>query len=187
MENEYKSNDVKVANPKPFRFSDFLLRILAMAATLVAALVMGLAKETETVPIVLIPGTAPLFVPVPAKMRYSSSFVYFVVANAIACAYSAFSLLVTIGGRRGPRALALGITILDVIMVALLFSGNGAATSFGLLGYNGNSHVGWNKVCNTFEKFCRNVMASLIVSLIGSIMYVVLVACSIFNQHSRSP
>ncbi|RWR94690.1 CASP-like protein 1E2 [Cinnamomum micranthum f. kanehirae] len=187
MENEYKNNHVKVANPKPFRFSNFLLRILAMATTFVAAIVMGLAKETETVPFVLIPGTDPLFVPVSAKMRYSSSFVFFVVANAIACAYSAFSLLVTIGGSKGSRALALGITILDVIMVALLFSGNGAATTVGLLGYKGNSHVGWNKVCNTFEKFCRNVMASLIVSQIGSISFVLLVAISIFDLHRRSP
>lgn len=114
-------------------------------------------------------------------------FRYFVVANAIASGYAVLSLLVTIGARTGPKGLALGITILDVIIVALLFSGNGAAMTMGLLGYKGNSHVGWNEVCNTFEKFCHNVMVAILVSMIGSVLFVLLVARSIFNLHRRSP
>lgn len=114
-------------------------------------------------------------------------FRYFVVANAIASGYAVLSLLVTIGARTGPKGLALGITILDVIMVALLFSGNGAAMTMGLLGYKGNSHVQWKEVCSTFEKFCHNVMVSILVSMIGSVLFVLLAARSIFNLHRRSP
>ncbi|GFY85235.1 hypothetical protein Acr_03g0020090 [Actinidia rufa] len=36
-------------------------------------------------------------------------------------------------------------------MVALLFSGEGAAAAVGIIGYKGNSHVRWNKVCNVFR------------------------------------
>ncbi|XP_058077062.1 CASP-like protein 1E2 [Magnolia sinica] len=192
MDSQYKTNndggesrsiDVKVANPKSIRSSDFLLRFLAIATTLTAAIVMGVANETKTVPITLLPGADPIFIAVPAKMRYSSAFIYFVVVNAIASAYALFSLLATMAGGKG---LALFIIALDLMMVALLSSGNGAAAAIGVLGYNGNKHVRWNKVCNVFDKFCRHVAGSLVVSLIGALAFLLLVLCSILNLHRRS-
>lgn len=183
---EMESSTVKVANPKTIRSSDFLLRLLALATTLVAAVVMGLAKETKVFQVPLIPGVSVINMTVPAKMRYSSALVYFVVANAISCAYSAFSLVASMGvGSRG-KGLALMITIVDVIIVGLLFSANGAAATIGVLGYKGNSHVNWNKVCDVYGKFCRSVAASIVVSLIGSIIFVLLVVLSLLHLHRRS-
>ncbi|KAG1365186.1 putative CASP-like protein 1E1 [Cocos nucifera] len=72
-------------------------------------------------------------------------------------------------------------------MVALLFSGIGAALTFGLLGKYGNSHVQWQKVCNVFGKFCLDVSVSSNVSLLGSLAYVLLVQLAIVSLHKRSP
>ncbi|TKY72005.1 CASP protein 1E1 [Spatholobus suberectus] len=123
---------------------DLLLRLLAFVLTLVAAVVVGADKQTAIVPIKLVDSMPPLHVPVSAKWHYLSAFV------------------------QGMETL---ITVLDALMVALLFSGNGAAIAVGILGLQGNSHVHWNKVCNVFGKFCDQVAASLFISLLGSIAF----------------
>lgn len=101
---------------------------------------------------------------------------YFLVANAIACTYGAISMLLTLLNR-GKSKVFWGtlITIFDALMVALLFSGNGAATAIGVLGYQGNSHVRWKKVCNVFDKYCHQVAASIILSQLGSLVFLLLV------------
>jgi len=97
---------------------------------------------------------------------------YFVGANAIACSYATLSLLLSVGNRL--KGMETVITVFDTLMVALLFSSNGAAIAIGLLGLHGNSHVHWNKVCNLFGKFCDQVAASLFISLLGSIAFLLL-------------
>ncbi|BAT87345.1 CASP-like protein [Vigna angularis] len=154
------------------RTCDLVLRLLAFLLTLVAAVVIGADKQTATVPIKLVESMPPLYVPVAAKWHYLSAFVYFVGANAMACAYATLSLLLSIGNRR--KWMETVITVLDTLMVALLFSSNGAAIAVGLLGLQGNSHVHWNKVCNMFGKFCDQVAASLFISLLGSITFLLL-------------
>ncbi|KAL5996010.1 hypothetical protein ACLOJK_026083 [Asimina triloba] len=84
------------------------------------------------------------------------------------------------------RGLALFISAVDVIMMALVSSGSGAAAAVGYLGYHGNKHTGWNKVCNVYGKFCKHVAASVIVSLISTMAFVVLISLSILNLHRRS-
>ncbi|XP_058731527.1 CASP-like protein 1E1 [Vicia villosa] len=155
---------------------ELILRLLAFVLTLAAAIVIGTDKQTKVVPIKIADSLPPFNVPVSAKWHYLSAFVYFMVANAIACAYGAISMLLTFLNRGNSKVL-LGtlITMLDTLMVALLFSGNGAAAAVGLLGYNGNSHVRWSKVCDVFDKFCHQVAASIILSLLGSLAFLLLI------------
>ena len=53
-----------------------VLRLLAMALTLAAAVVLGVDKQTKTVPAQVSPDLPPLHVPVTAKWHYLSAFVY---------------------------------------------------------------------------------------------------------------
>ncbi|XP_027933425.1 CASP-like protein 1E1 isoform X2 [Vigna unguiculata] len=139
------------------RTCDLFLRLFAILLTLVASVVIGADKQTAIVPIKFVESMPPL---------------YFVGANAMACAYAALSLLLRLGNRR--KGMETVITVFDTLMVALLFSSNGAAIAVGLLGLQGNSHVHWNKVCNIFGKFCDQVAASLFISLLGSITFLLL-------------
>ncbi|XP_065863573.1 CASP-like protein 1E1 [Euphorbia lathyris] len=158
------------------------LRVLGMVLTLTAAITLGVNKQTKVVPIKLVESLPPLYVPVVAKSHYLSAFMFFVVTNAIASAYAAISLVISIAGKKN---MAIIITMLDLLMVALLFSSNGAAAAIGLMGYQGNSHVRWNKVCNVFGKFCHQVAASLVISLLGSIVFFLLVLLSALRLHSN--
>ena len=107
------------------------------------------------------------------------------VSNIIACSYAAISVLIMLGTRYGKTGLAQIIIVLDLLVVALLFSANGAALAIGLMGYKGNSHVQWNKICNVLDKFCDQVAISIVLSLVGSIAFVALVALAALTLHKR--
>ncbi|XP_027121126.1 CASP-like protein 1E2 [Coffea arabica] len=182
---EGRGKEVEVANKSSVRGSDVILRFLAFASTLVAAIVLGVDKQTKLVSMTVVSTLPPITVPVTAKWHYMSAFVYFVVANVVACAYAALSLLLVLGNRGAKKGLALMIITLDLVMVALLFSGGGAALAVGLIGYRGNSHVQWNKVCNVFGRFCDQVAGAIGVSLLGSAAFLLLVLLAMINLHKK--
>ncbi|CAH9136717.1 unnamed protein product [Cuscuta epithymum] len=170
------------------RWADFALRLLALALTFTAALVLGLDKQTKAVTMQILPTLPPVNIPVTAKSHHLSAFVYFVVVNAVACAYAAVSLVLTLGNRKkknGSAATTLMIMTLDLAMVALLFSSCGAAAAIGVMGYKGNSHVRWNKVCNVFDRFCGQAAAAIGISLAASIFFLLLVFFAALNLHKR--
>ncbi|XP_027333245.1 CASP-like protein 1E2 [Abrus precatorius] len=185
---ESKETELVVAKSSsaPLGAFDLLMRLLALTLTLAAAIVIGLDKQTKVVPISLVDSLPPFNVPVSAKWHYMSAIVYFMVANAIACTYAAISLLLALLNRGKSKGLGALITVLDAFMVALLFSGNGAAAAVGVLGFQGNSHVQWNKVCNVFGKFCDQMAASIVVSLVGSLAFLLLVVVPVLRHHRRT-
>ncbi|KAG8370042.1 hypothetical protein BUALT_Bualt14G0076500 [Buddleja alternifolia] len=198
MESQYKESnniggiesgggdkEVKVANKRKTRGWDVVLRFLAVALSLAAAVVLGLDKQTKTVAVTLVPTLPPVNIPVVAKWHHLSAFVYFVVANAIACGHAAISLLLTLANKGTNKGISILIIILDLIMVALLFSGIGSALAIGLMGYEGNSHVRWPKVCNVFGKFCNQAAAAIGLSGATSLAFFLLVVLATFNLHKK--
>jgi len=109
---------------------------------------------------------------------------FFLVTNAIGCSYAAISMVIsTIARTSGNKTALLMITMLDLVIMALLFSANGAAGAVGVLGQKGNSHVQWMKVCNVFDAYCRHMTVALVLSIIGSTVFLLLVAHSLFKLH----
>ncbi|XVE82066.1 hypothetical protein DITRI_Ditri15bG0116900 [Diplodiscus trichospermus] len=167
---------------------ELVLRVMAVLLTLAAAIVLGVDKQTKIVPIQITPTLPPVNVAAQAKWHYLSAFVYSMVSNIIACSYAAISMLIVLGITRNGKIIGLPkiiIILLDLVMVGLLFSANGAALAIGLMGYNGNSHVRWNKVCNVFDKFCHRAAVSIVLSSVGSLAFMALVALSVFTIHKR--
>ncbi|KAM3272005.1 hypothetical protein ACQJBY_042293 [Aegilops geniculata] len=70
-----------------------LLRAAAVLATAVAAVVMGLNRQSYTA-VVAIVGTRPLTQTFTAKFSDTPAFVYFVIANSIASLYNLVVLLI---------------------------------------------------------------------------------------------
>ncbi|PIN00537.1 hypothetical protein CDL12_26961 [Handroanthus impetiginosus] len=196
MESQYKSGsnigglesgekEVAIANKRKMRGWDFVLRFLALGLSLAAAVVLGVNKEKTTVPVSLVPTMPPVNVPVTAKWHYLSAFVFFVVANAIACAHAAISLVLSLASVSGKKGISMVIIFFDLVMVALLFSGVGAALAIGLMGYKGNSHVGWKKVCNAFDKFCDQAAAAISLSTVAALLFFLLVVLAALNLHKK--
>ncbi|CAH9109072.1 unnamed protein product [Cuscuta europaea] len=172
------------------RLTDSVLRIVAFALTAAAAIVVGLDVQTTAVSVEIVPTLPPVNIPLTARWQHLSASVYFVVVNAIACAYAVVSLVLTLGNRKknnGAAATSLMIIVLDVAMVALLFSSCGAAGAMGLMSYYGNAHVGWKKVCNVFGRFCIQAAAAFAISLAASILFLFLVFFAALSLHKRVP
>ncbi|XP_010666393.2 CASP-like protein 1E1 [Beta vulgaris subsp. vulgaris] len=166
---------------------ELVLRCLAFLLTLIAAILLGIDKQTKIVPIKISTDLPAFNVPVTAKSSYVSAFVYFVVANSIACAFAALSLALAFMRKGGGKGIIrLMIIVVDLMMIALLFSGIGATGAVGLIGFKGNSHLMWNKVCNVYGKFCHQVMGSLALSLFGAIAFVLLVSLSVSKLYNRA-
>lgn len=162
---------------------DLLLRVLALVLTLAAAIVLGVDKQTKVVPIKIVDTLPAINLPVSAKWHYLSAFTYSVASNAIACSYAALSLVLAVSGKKGIMSI---VIVLDLLMVAMLFSSNGAALAIGLMGYQGNSHVRWTKVCHVFGRFCNQAAVSISLSLLGSILFLLLVGITSLRLHKKS-
>nr|XP_010326606.1 CASP-like protein 1E1 [Solanum lycopersicum] len=162
---------------------DMILRIMGLIFTLIAAIVAGSNKDTESVAISLVDGLPPLHLTLTAKWSYMSSTVYFVAVNAIACAYAAISMaFISLTGGRNSKGSIL-VVGLDLAMVALLFSANGASASIGLIALNGNSHTQWHKVCYAFKRYCIQGGAALVLSMFGSFFFICIVLLFTYNLH----
>ncbi|KAI3886326.1 hypothetical protein MKW92_016744 [Papaver armeniacum] len=179
------TNGSNMANKRSVATSEYILRFLAFAATLVAVIVMAVSKQTKSVSVTLLPDLPPISVEAHAKWQYMSANVFFMVVNIAACVYSALSLILAIGNRFGSKGLDLGVIILDLIILSLLFAANGAAAAVGVLGYYGNSHTRWKKVCNIFDSYCRYAAASIILSLVAALMFVLLLGLAASKLHKR--
>lgn len=70
-----RGKEVEVANERTAKGSDVILRFLAFALTLVAAIVLGVDKQTKLVSMTVVSTLPPITVPVTAKWHYLSAFV----------------------------------------------------------------------------------------------------------------
>ncbi|KAK6122948.1 hypothetical protein DH2020_043308 [Rehmannia glutinosa] len=187
IESGTREKELGVANKrKIIRGFDLFLRVAAVVLSLSAAVVLGADRQNTTVAVMLVPTLPAVNVPVTAKWHYSSAFVYFMVANAIACAYGAISVLViTLANREEKPRVATMILVFDLMMVVLLFSSFGASLAVGLISYRGNSHAHWRKVCNVIGKFCHQGSAALGLSAVASLVFFLLVLSKILNLATR--
>ncbi|XP_021905002.1 CASP-like protein 1E2 [Carica papaya] len=166
---------------------ELMMRVLGVVLTLVAAIILGVNKQTKLVSLELLPNLPPVYVPATAKAHYLSAFVYCTVINAMACAYGVVSMvLLTRKKVRKSGVMMMMITVIDLVMVALLFSSNGAAAAIGLMGYEGNSRLRWNKVCNVFGKFCVQVAVAIVLSLLACVVFLCLVLFALFTIYKIS-
>lgn len=55
----------------------------------------------------------------------------------------------------------------DLVMCNLVLAGCAAATAVGYIGKYGNMHIGWMAICDRFEKFCDQVMTSIMLSYVS--------------------
>ncbi|XP_038901830.1 CASP-like protein 1E1 isoform X1 [Benincasa hispida] len=165
---------------------EVIFRVLGILLSSVAAIVVGVGKETKVVPITISSKLPPFQIVVVAKWYYLSAFVYLFVTNVITSSYGLLSLLLRLSNKNlSNNKLTVLIIFLDTVTVALLSSGTGAVMAIGVMGYNGNSHVRWNKVCDTFGRFCKQVAASAVLSLAGAIVFMLLVILAVLGLLKR--
>ncbi|KAH7858419.1 hypothetical protein Vadar_023639 [Vaccinium darrowii] len=180
-----------IAQPPPrrdcFAVVDVVLRMLLFAAAVAAVVVMVTSKETKAVARILIP---PYAVYRTANFKNSPAMIYFVAALSVAGFYALITTMVSFLALLKPRCstkLLPHFVIFDVLMLGIVAAAAGTAGGVAYIGMKGDSHAGWTKVCNVFEKFCHHVEASVAVSIFASIVLALLVINSAHSLSKRIP
>jgi len=143
---------------------DFILRVLTALAT--GAAIITILKSNETV---YLPNGR---VAATARWNNFGSFKWFLLANAIVCAYAILAALASLIGvctRRGPlssRPIAWLTFLVDFLLANALMSAAASATTIAWIGYKGQPNV-WDKQCGVVSGFCRRVGGALIASYAG--------------------
>ncbi|PKA59077.1 CASP-like protein [Apostasia shenzhenica] len=149
----------------PWTFT--LLRFMAMAAAISAAVVMGTSHETITF----------FSVTLKAEFYYIPSFTFFLIAYAIAAGYSLLALFVPTTG-----LLSRWVVIFDMLVAMLLTAAVAAAGAISHLGKKGNEHAGWLPICKQVPKYCNHVMGALISGAIALLLYAMIVLHTISTK-----
>ncbi|KAL6627044.1 hypothetical protein ACP70R_030770 [Stipagrostis hirtigluma subsp. patula] len=146
-----------------------VLRVATAAAAVAAAVVMGTSHETTNV----------FGLQIEAKFQHMPSLVFFVVANAVAGAFSLLALAVP------PASPAAKFVLMADVMVAMLLTGAvAAAGAMSDLGKNGNSHAGWLPICGFVQTFCDYVRGALIAGFIAVALSFLALMYSIYTVTS---
>ena len=116
--------------------------------------------------------------------KFHSFHRYFIAANAIAFFFSSVSFALSIINRSSANLPLL--SIVDLVIAALLFSCNGAASAIAMLAKSGSDKIGWGKFCFAADKFCGQVTAAIVLSMVAALAYVLLLLLSIIGFHKRS-
>jgi uncharacterized protein (TIGR01569 family) len=69
-------------------------------------------------------------------------------------------------------------------MLGILASATGTAGGVAYIALKGNEEVGWNKICNVYDKFCRYIATSLALSLFASLLLLVLSIWSALSKRT---
>ncbi|KAL8468023.1 hypothetical protein ACS0TY_031320 [Phlomoides rotata] len=143
-----------------------LLRLLALAATVAATVVMATSHDSAEV----------LNIKFEAKYTNSPTFKYFVLMNAIAGGYTLVLIFFPCKSSCGHF-----ILVLDLIIALVLDSSISSCLAIGLVGKNGNSHAGWLPICGEVPKFCDHVTLALIAGVVAAIAYFLILLCSLHS------
>ncbi|KAI3864162.1 hypothetical protein MKW98_031754 [Papaver atlanticum] len=153
-----------------------ILRGLLFAFTLTSVILMITAKQTEYVrsPLTRMAELRP------AKWSYSPAFIFFVSALWMVCGYSVSSMLNTLVCRKkcATNKFLIQTVLADVLVFGILASATGTAGGVAYIGLKGNSHIGWFKICNIYDKFCRHIAASLVLSLVALVILLIIITLS---------
>jgi uncharacterized protein (TIGR01569 family) len=142
---------------------NFILRVLTALATAAALITLLKANQTVTVG-----GST-----VRARWNDFGAFKWFLLANAIVCAYSILAAIAALLGVCTPRGpfsvspVAWLTFLVDFLLASALMSAAASATTLAWIGYKGQSTAGWASTCGVVHGFCRRVGGALIASYIG--------------------
>ncbi|KAK3140412.1 hypothetical protein QOZ80_5AG0400610 [Eleusine coracana subsp. coracana] len=146
------------------RLISIVLRLTAAAAAAAAAIIMVTSHET----------TSFFGLEMEAKYSYTPSFIFFVVAFAVACAYSLLVVFVR------PGSTASRLVLMSDVIIGMVLTGAVAATgALSEVGKNGNTHAGWLPICVQVHEYCNRVMGALIAGFVALVVYFLIIMYSL--------
>ncbi|URD74728.1 CASP-like protein [Musa troglodytarum] len=121
------------------------------------------------------------------KSVNSAAFVYFIIANVLVLVYSIASLALSFVNRAASKGFELALSLADVVMLAFLFTSNGAASAIILVAEQGQARFFWTKfICGNASGFCARVKAAIVLSMFAAVAYLLLVFLKLLVLQKKS-
>ncbi|KAL3714974.1 hypothetical protein ACJRO7_006822 [Eucalyptus globulus] len=146
------------------RLFGLVLRLLALGATMSAAIVMGTSHERASV----------FAISFEAKYSDIPSFKYFMIANAVVSVYSFLVIFLP-----AETLLWRLVAAFDMVVTLLLTSSVSAALAVAQVGKDGNVRAGWLPICGQVPKYCNHVTGALGAGFAGLILYAMILLYSV--------
>ncbi|KAL3636589.1 hypothetical protein CASFOL_018888 [Castilleja foliolosa] len=164
--------DKKTGVSRGVAVMDFILRLVAIIATLASAIAMGTTNQSLSF--------FTQFIRFRAKYSDLPTFTFFVAANSIVSAYLVLSLGLSIFHimKSGAQKSRVILIFFDTAMLALLSAGASAAAAIVYLAHKGNTRTNWFAICQQFDLFCQRTSGSLIGSFGGMLVFILLILMS---------
>ena len=151
---------------------DLMLRVVAFGPLLAAAISTGTSRETLSV--------FTEHFEFRARFDDFPTFVFFLVANAIAAGYLVLSLPFSVVGIIRPKATGIRLLLLigDTIMVVLVTAAASAAAAIVYVAHEGNRRANWVPICMNFHGFCKRTSGAVVASFLAVLVFILLVILS---------
>ncbi|PWA60218.1 hypothetical protein CTI12_AA387340 [Artemisia annua] len=114
-----------------------------------------------------------------------TAFRFLVHANGICAGYSLLSAAYTAMPRPITMPRAWTFFLLDQVLTYLILAAGAVAAEVAFLTYKGDVAVTWSEVCGTYGHFCRQATASIIITFMVVLCYVLLSLISSYRLFSK--
>ncbi|KAL1803811.1 hypothetical protein ACET3Z_032458 [Daucus carota] len=128
------------------------------------------SKQTERIPVPFPPYGAS----VAAEFTDIPAFIYSSAVLSVTCFYSIITTILSffalVKHSTPSTKLMSCVFSVDVLLLGILASATGASGEAAYLGLKGNSNVGWHKMCNVYDSYCRHIGFSVLTSIFSSMV-----------------
>ncbi|KAL2333171.1 hypothetical protein Fmac_014384 [Flemingia macrophylla] len=170
-EMQMKMEDESEGNNSTLRTSETLLRLLPVGLC-VSALVLMLKNSQQNEY---------------GSVDYSNlgAFRYLVHANGICAGYSLFSAVIAAMPRPSTMPRAWTFFLLDQVLTYIILAAGAVSIEVLYLAENGDSATTWSAACETFGRFCHKGTASIAITFVAVLCYVLLSLISSYKLFSK--
>ncbi|XP_017225394.1 CASP-like protein 1 [Daucus carota subsp. sativus] len=169
---ELEKNSQASTTTSKFVLHDVILRVFLFATSLTSLVALVTSKQTETIPVPFPPygaSVAAEFTDIPAFIIITTILSFFALVKRSTTSTKLMSCVFSV----------------DVLLLGILASATGAAGEVAYLGLKGNSNVGWHKICNVYDSYCRHIGFSVLTSIFSSMVLSFLIILYIITVSRR--
>eukprot|EP01018_Ginkgo_biloba_P026933 Gb_02196 [translate_table: standard] len=116
----------------------------------------------------------------PLEYSHVGAFKYLAYTNGLCAGYSVLSVFDSAARRSFSLCRAWIVFFFDQAFTYVLLAAGAVATEVLYLAYEGDEEVTWDKVCASYGRFCNRAGASLVISFVALLCFVLL---SIVSAH----
>lgn len=119
------------------------------------------------------------------EYKHVGAFRYLAYANGICAAYSVLSVFDSVVRRSRSLSVAWFVFAFDQAFTYLMLGAGASVTEVLYLAYKGDEQITWSELCPYYGRFCNRVEASLVLSFLALLCFILLSLISAYRVFSK--